>query len=50
LTAEQLGGSVMFSANVWHTSNGPVLRPCEVPAETVLDFLESLPVRSGELP
>jgi len=50
LTAEQLGGSVMFSANVWHTSNGPVLRPCEVPAETVLDFLESLPVRSGGLP
>lgn len=43
VTAEQLGGSVMFSANVWHTSNGLLLRPCEVPADTVLDFLESLP-------
>lgn len=50
MTAEQLGGSVMFSANVWHTSNGLVLRPCEVRAETVLDFLESLPVRDGGLP
>ena len=43
LTAEQLGGASMFSANIWHTSNGPVLRPCEVPARVVLDFLEELP-------
>jgi hypothetical protein len=43
VTAEQLGGSLMFSANVWHTSHGAILRPCEVPAETVLDFLENLP-------
>jgi len=44
VTAEELGGSLMFSANVWHTSQGLILRPCEVRAETVLDFLESLPV------
>lgn len=42
-TAEELGGSAMFSANIWHTSDGPVLRPCEVPATTVLDFLKGLP-------
>jgi len=43
VTAEELGGSLMFSANVWHTSQGPILRPCEVPAEIVLDFPEKLP-------
>ena len=43
LTADQLGGSDAFSANIWHTGNGPILRPCEVPAETVLGFLELLP-------
>ena len=43
VTAEQLGGAVHFSANIWHTSDGPILRPCEVPAEMVLDFLHGLP-------
>lgn len=43
LTAEQLGGPVRFSANVRHTSRGLVLRPCEVPAEVVINFLERLP-------
>lgn len=42
-TADQLGGSGFFSANIWHTINGPILRPCEVPTETVLEFLEDLP-------
>ena len=41
--AEQLGGPVKFSANVWHTTHGPVLRPCEVPPDVVIDFLASLP-------
>jgi peptide-methionine (S)-S-oxide reductase len=43
LEAEQLGGADAFGANVWLTSSGPVLRPCEVPAEKVLDLLRSLP-------
>lgn len=43
LTAEQLGSPVKFSANVWHTSRGLVLRPCEVPADVVINFLEKLP-------
>ena len=47
LTAEQLGGAVHFSANIWHTSDGPILRPCEVPAELVLDFLHGLPDHAG---
>lgn len=43
LEAEQLGGADAFGANVWLTSAGPVLRPCEVPAEKVLGLLRSLP-------
>jgi hypothetical protein len=43
LTAEQLGGTGYLSANIWHTTAGPVLRPCEVPAADVLQFLRDLP-------
>jgi hypothetical protein len=39
LYAEELGGPSAVSANVWHTSGGDVLRPCEMPAQVVLDFL-----------
>lgn len=39
LFAEQLGGTGVVSANVWRTSGGEVLRPCEMPAAVVLDFL-----------
>ena len=37
--AEQLGGSDVVSANVYRTSDGLVLRPCEMPAATVVAFL-----------
>ncbi len=37
--AEELGGAGCVSANVWRTRTGRVLRPCEMPAERVLDFL-----------
>ena len=40
LYAEQLGGRRFVSANVWHTRGGAVLRPCEMPAQDVLDFLQ----------
>ena len=40
--AEQLGTAEGFGANVWITSDGPVLRPCEVPAEQVLGFVRAL--------
>ncbi|WP_201308809.1 hypothetical protein [Puerhibacterium puerhi] len=50
LEAEQLGGADAFGANVWLTSSGPVLRPCEVPAEKVLGLLRSLPEPDPEPP
>lgn len=37
--AEELGGSGVISANVWLLSGGAELRPCEMPAADVLDFL-----------
>jgi peptide-methionine (S)-S-oxide reductase len=39
LDAERLGSAEALGANVWLTSRGAVLRPCEIPAETVLQFL-----------
>jgi hypothetical protein len=44
--AEELGGSDVVSANVYRTSAGQLLKPCEMPAEKVLDFLErAVPTR-----
>ena len=37
--AEELGGTGIVSANVYRTPGGDLLRPCEMPAETVLAFL-----------
>ena len=39
--AEELGGPGVVSANIWLLSGGAELRPCEMPAATVLDFLET---------
>jgi len=39
LYAEELGGNDEVSANVYRTSAGDTLRPCEMPAATVLAFL-----------
>ncbi len=41
LYAEELDGPGVVSANVWRTADGDVLRPCEMPAEKVLEFLRS---------
>lgn len=41
LDAERLGGAEQLGANVWITSKGPILRPCEVPAEMVMQFLRA---------
>jgi hypothetical protein len=38
--AEELGGPDVVSANVYRTSDGNLLKPCEMPAARVLDFLE----------
>lgn len=39
--AERLGDSEQLGANVWITSEGATLRPCEVPAEKVMQFLRA---------
>ena len=39
LDAERLGTTEHFGANVWNTSEGSVLRPCEVPEEKVMQLL-----------
>lgn len=44
--AEQLGGSDVVSTNAWRTSNGTVLRPCEMPEDKVLAFLRGWEPRS----
>ncbi|TDE14226.1 hypothetical protein [Jiangella asiatica] len=41
LNAERLGDTEQLGANVWITSDGPVLRPCEVPADKVMRFLRA---------
>ncbi len=40
--AEELGGRDVVSANLYLVSGRPELRPCEMPAATVLAFLEEL--------
>ena len=37
--AEELGGTGLVSANAYRLGGGMVLKPCEMPAEVVLDFL-----------
>ena len=37
--AEELGGLGVVSANAYRTPEGDLLRPCEMPAATVLAFL-----------
>ena len=39
ISAVELGGSDLVSANVYRTAGGEVLRPCEMPAAKVLEFL-----------
>ncbi|MCR6033161.1 peptide methionine sulfoxide reductase [Nocardioides sp. zg-579] len=37
--AEELGGPHVVSANLYLTTAGPLLKPCEMPADVVLAFL-----------
>jgi hypothetical protein len=39
LWGEQLGGAGRVSFNLYRLADGPVLRPCEMPAETVIAFV-----------
>ncbi|MGC5076356.1 hypothetical protein [Agrococcus sp. DT81.2] len=48
IDGEELGGARRMSANVWRTESGTLLRPCEMPAEQVLEVLRALPDGSPE--
>lgn len=41
LQARELAGSAVVGANLYTTSSGPVLRPCDVSSDTVVAFLRS---------
>jgi hypothetical protein len=43
--AEELGGTDVVSTNVYRTSAGDELRPCEMPPAKVLAFLEGWKAR-----
>ena len=45
IEGEELGGARRMSANVWRTTSGTHLKPCEMPAEQVLAVLRALPPR-----
>ncbi|WP_273446745.1 peptide methionine sulfoxide reductase [Neolewinella agarilytica] len=42
LFAEELGGTDFISLNLYKTRAGLQLKPCEMPEEKVIDFLEAL--------
>ena len=42
LAATELGGTDYISLNVYDLRKGPLLKPCEMPAQKVIDFLASL--------
>ncbi|CNE00623.1 Uncharacterised protein [Mycobacterium tuberculosis] len=41
VSGERLSDNEQLSANVWLTSEGAVLKPCEVPPEKVMKFLRA---------
>ena len=46
--AEELGGKDVVSANLYLTAAGPQLKPCEMPAAKVVDFLSGLEPAAGD--
>ncbi|MFI2364100.1 hypothetical protein [Promicromonospora sp. NPDC019610] len=48
LEAERLGSAEGLGANIWFTADGAVLKPCEVPAERVMQFLRSAASPEGD--
>jgi hypothetical protein len=47
ILAEALDGSDLVSANLYRLEDDDVLKPCEMPAEKVLAFLEGLTPAGG---
>ncbi|AWV98793.1 peptide methionine sulfoxide reductase [Arcticibacterium luteifluviistationis] len=48
LYAEELGGTDFVSLNYYSTSKKEILRPCEMPADKVIDFLKKVELVSSE--
>ena len=42
LYAEELGGNDFVSLNYYETAAHPLLKPCEMPAEKVIAFIENV--------
>jgi len=42
LVAHELGGTDYISLNLYHLTSGPLLKPCEMPVEKVVQFLADL--------
>ncbi len=42
LVAEGLGGRDYISLNLYRTTRGPILKPCEMPTEKVVAFVLGL--------
>lgn len=42
LYAEELGGRDFISLNYYETGSAPLLKPCEMPAEKVIAFIEAV--------
>lgn len=39
LVARELGGADYISLNLYQLASGPQLKPCEMPAQKVIDFI-----------
>ena len=46
--AEELAGTDFVSLNVYVTSTETLLKPCEMPEEKVLDFLQNVSIINDE--
>ncbi|MEJ6396864.1 hypothetical protein [Yoonia sp. 208BN28-4] len=44
LVAEALDGSDYISLNIYHLASGDRLKPCEMPAQKVIDFVQAFVV------
>lgn len=42
LVAEAVDGSDYISLNLYHLTSGDILKPCEMPAKKVIDFVFAL--------
>ena len=46
--AEELGGNDFISLNFYQTSQKDLLKPCEMPAAKVIDFLNGVVLQSSD--